>query len=316
MLYGNYVFSCRLESDAILPVYKGSTFRGVFGTALKRVVCALKLQDCKDCLLRNKCVYSLAFETPGGEYTNQDSRRIPSPPHPYVIEPSFTTKTHYKKGEPFEFTLILFGKINDYLPYFIYAIEQMGMIGIGKKIDGKRPGFALERIAAEDKSIIYSSHDKKVRNGDFSRNIYLHDVSHDTDESAEGLEIKIETPLRLKFRNRLEANLPFHILIRTALRRISSLYNYYGNGEPALNYKDLVKRADDIKIEDSAIEWVDWKRYSNKQEQSMLMGGIVGTVSYTGDLAEFLPLLRLCETFHMGKQTTFGLGKLTISKVW
>ena len=48
----------------------------------------------------------------------------------------------------------------------------------------------------------------------------------------------------------------------------------------------------------------------------MLMGGIVGTVSYTGDLAEFLPLLRLCETFHLGKQTTFGLGKLTISKVW
>ena len=43
MLYGKYRFSCRLENDAVLPFYKGSTFRGVFGIALKKVVCAGKL---------------------------------------------------------------------------------------------------------------------------------------------------------------------------------------------------------------------------------------------------------------------------------
>lgn len=49
MLYGNYRFKCRFESEAHLPEYKGSTFRGVFGRALKDVVCALKRQECPGC---------------------------------------------------------------------------------------------------------------------------------------------------------------------------------------------------------------------------------------------------------------------------
>jgi len=137
MLYGKYLFSNVFEDDAILPEYKGSTFRGVFGHALKKVVCALKRQDCKDCLLREKCVYSFVFETlpPGNEHPGK--KRVASPPHPYVIESPETTKTHYNKGDLFDFALILFGKANEYLPYFIYAIEQMGGLGIGKKIAGK-----------------------------------------------------------------------------------------------------------------------------------------------------------------------------------
>jgi len=36
MIYGKYQFLCRLENEAILPYYKGSTFRGVFGHAMKK----------------------------------------------------------------------------------------------------------------------------------------------------------------------------------------------------------------------------------------------------------------------------------------
>jgi len=54
MLYGKYLFSSVFEDDAVLPYYKGSTFRGVFGHALKKVVCALRRQDCYGCLLREK----------------------------------------------------------------------------------------------------------------------------------------------------------------------------------------------------------------------------------------------------------------------
>ena len=60
MLYGKYRFTCRLEDEAVMPPYKGSTFRGVFGHALKRVVCALKRQECDNCLLREKCLYTRA----------------------------------------------------------------------------------------------------------------------------------------------------------------------------------------------------------------------------------------------------------------
>ncbi|HEN20866.1 MAG TPA: CRISPR-associated protein Cas6, partial [Desulfobacteraceae bacterium] len=117
MLYGEYLFSSTFADDAVLPCYKGSTFRGIFGQALKKVVCALKKQECQDCLLREKCVYSFVFEIPSSASDTDGRKRISSPPHPYVIEPPETARTHFKKDERFDFSLLLFGRANHYLPY-------------------------------------------------------------------------------------------------------------------------------------------------------------------------------------------------------
>jgi CRISPR/Cas system endoribonuclease Cas6 (RAMP superfamily) len=43
------------------------------------------------------------------------------------------------------------------------------------------------------------------------------------------------------------------------------------------------------------------------------MGGMIGEVIYRGHLSEFLPLLRLSEKIHLGKATTFGLGKIRVT---
>jgi len=314
MLYGKYLFSSVFDDDAILPEYKGSTFRGVFGAALKKVVCALPRHECTDCLLREKCVYAFVFETPSPAPEPQERKRIASPPHPYVIEPPETAKTHYRKGDPFDFALILFGKSNEYLPYFIYAIEQMGRLGVGRKIDGTRAAFSLKSVAANHKTI-YSSMDNKIKDCQSPSELHFEVPASPHDALIQSLEITLKTPLRLKFQNRLEAALPFHVLTRAMLRRISSLGAYYGNGEPPLDYRGLVERAKSVEINTASLTWFDWKRYSNKQDQSMLMGGIVGRVRYSGDLTEFVPLIRCCEKLHLGKQTSFGLGKIEITKV-
>jgi CRISPR/Cas system endoribonuclease Cas6 (RAMP superfamily) len=94
------------------------------------------------------------------------------------------------------------------------------------------------------------------------------------------------------------------------LRRISSLFNYYGDGEPDLDYRGLVRRAEDVRIANSNLKWFDWRRYSNRQDQAMLMGGIVGSVTYMGQIEEYMPLINFCSKIHLGKQTSFGLGKI------
>ena len=40
------------------------------------------------------------------------------------------------------------------------------------------------------------------------------------------------------------------------------------------------------------------------------MGGITGSIVYEGALGEFIPLVEFCRKVHVGKQTTFGLGKI------
>jgi len=305
MLYSKHLFSSVFEDDAILPPYKGSTFRGFFGHALKKVVCALKKQDCKECLLREKCVYSFVFETPAIE-NELNEKRIASPPHPYVIEPPESTKTLYKKGESFDFAILLFGRANDYLPYFIYAFEQMGKIGIGQRIEGKRPVFKLDSVTAGNNPV-YSSQDNKIREGEFTQDLIAEYYLPEESKTVHNLHLTLETPLRLKFENSLRANLPFHVLVRAMLRRISSLNNYHGNGEPSLDYRGLVKRAESVEVSDSSLKWFDWKRYSNRQDRSMLMGGMVGKVSYSGELSEFIPLIRGSSGESVGKNSQYSI---------
>ncbi len=315
MLYGKYTFSLLFRDNAILPEYKGSTFRGAFGVALKRVACALKLQDCTSCLLNQRCVYYLVFEqTSAGIPDDGGRKRIATPPHPYVIELSEDFRTRFQAGESFDFSLLLFGKANDYLPYFVYAFDQMGKTGIGKNTAGGRAVFLLREVAAE-KEIVYSSQDGKMRQGAFTCDLTLPCLSDGQEHAVSKVLLTLQTPLRLKYDNHLNATLPFHVLIRAMLRRVSSLLQYHGGGEPALDYRGLVARAEAVAVEESSLRWFDWKRFSNRQDQAMLLGGLVGSVAYTGDISEYMPLIRFCEKVHLGKQTSFGLGKIELTGV-
>ena len=310
MLFGEYKFTCRLETDAELPYYKGSTFRGVFGRALKKIVCALKQQECENCLLNSRCVYALIFETPVAA-SSKDSR-MAAPPHPFVIEPPLTNRRHFTAGNCFDFSLLLFGDANNYLPYFIYAFEQMGKIGIGKKINHKRGRFVLEAVQTNN-GVIYTSADQKLNMNGNPENLNLQ-LPKNPQNKNHRLTLTLQTPLRLKFDNRLQAALPFHVLVRAMLRRISSLMNTYDDGEPDLDYPGLVKKAEQVGIVENNLQWYDWQRYSFRQDEKMLMGGMTGSVTYESDISEYLPLLEFCEKVHLGKQTAFGLGKIQFER--
>ncbi len=65
MLIESLTFHCTFINDVTLPPYKGSTLRGGFGHALKKVSCALRRQQCKECLLAASCCYPLVFGSSG-----------------------------------------------------------------------------------------------------------------------------------------------------------------------------------------------------------------------------------------------------------
>ena len=135
MLICAYDFHCQFTTPALLPEFKGSMLRGAFGHALKKVVCALGRQHCDNCLLAPTCVYAFIFETNKTvPITNNGRPRNSGPPLPFVLKPPLAPDRDYRPGDPLEFGLTLFGRANDFLPHIVYAVEQMGESGLGKKI--------------------------------------------------------------------------------------------------------------------------------------------------------------------------------------
>lgn len=310
MIYGKYVFNCTMEEDAILPPFKGSTFRGVFGHALKQVTCALKRQTCDDCILVKRCIYPFVFETHLAKSTDENEN-ISSPPHPVVICPEISRKTDFRAGETLSVSLTLFGSVNENLPYFVYAFQEMGRRGIGRMINGKRPVFSLQSVLSEN-STVFSPETGKIKTPENLPEIFLSEGSEKKSGSAV-LKVKVnfETPMRIKFEKDIPGELDFRTLARQMLRRSSSLMNHYGNGEPAIDYKGMIERAGDVKIVENRMRWIDWQRYSSRQDKKMFMGGFTGSVTYEGQLGEYLHLLDFASRVHVGKNTVFGLGKIS-----
>ncbi|MHB8165823.1 MAG: CRISPR system precrRNA processing endoribonuclease RAMP protein Cas6 [Sulfuricella sp.] len=127
------------------------------------------------------------------------------------------------------------------------------------------------------------------------------------------LTLDLQTPLRLKHENKLVRHPPdFSLLFSKLLARLNMLSQAQGSppvveGEAKARLSQL---ADDIVLNRSDTRWVEWNRYSSSQKASMQFGGLVGTLEYSGELAPFLPFLRLAELTHLGGKSTFGLGKV------
>jgi len=309
MLVGTYHCHCRLQTPAHLPAFKGSTLRGGFGHTLRKVACALRRQTCQDCLLGSSCAYAVIFETqPASRAGQEDAARIAARPHPYVFMVPQDARQEFAAGDEFEFGLGLFGKANEYLPHIVYAIENLGGLGLGRSSANGLGRFSLVAVTRDGEEI-YRADTKVLRHASPLIPLSVQPAAHG---GATSLAIDLITPLRLKQDNHFQTSLPFHMLVRAALRRISSLENAYGEGEPALDYAGLVRRAQNVTLGHSTCQWVELERYSNRQKTAMLMGGLLGTLRYEGNLDEYVPLLKYCEKTHLGKQTSFGLGQIQV----
>lgn len=308
--YKSFVLSIKPKEPIILPVYKGSTFRGGFGNAFKKIVCALKKKDCLDCLLKEKCIYCYIFETSPPSNTTI-MRKYKTVPHPFVIEPPLEKKTIYKPDEKISFNLTLIGRAIDYYPYFIYTFDELGRIGIGKG----RGKFELHEVTASGENIYDSEYKKLASIKPVELSLALpNDDSSQTKNNA-ALKLSFLTPTRISFDGHLAVDLEFHMLIRTLIRRIALLYYFHCSGDPTQwNFKGIIEMAKQIRVTDSALRWYDWERYSARQDTKMKMGGFIGEITFEGNIEPFMPLIKAGEILHAGKGTSFGLGKYEIEK--
>lgn len=339
--FTTYRLLLRAREPLQLPEYKGSTFRGGFGHALRRVVCPFADGRCqRGCVHPERCVYAYVFDTPLPEdiATRLDPLRgALDAPHPFVLEPPEEDKQHYSAGDHLAFHLILIGRAMDYLPYFLFTFDELGRVGLGRgkgryQLEGAvgvGPGGEVAVFAGAERRFV-----------GMGVPVTWEDVARKVQDEVETAEIAFVTPIRLKYAHKLTSQLEFHILFRALLLRLALLVLCHGSGgmlllpigsavpaQAVVQYFYRDRRIDEaarrsiqasievakgITIAQSHVHWWDWERYSTRQDARMKLGGVVGTIRYVGALSGFLPYLLLGESLHVGKGTSFGLGKMHV----
>jgi hypothetical protein len=228
-------------------------------------------------------------------------------PHPFVIEPPLEKKTWYEKGEELNFSLVLIGKGIDYLPYFIYAFEETGKMGIGKD-RGKYEIFQVVNYEPGGNEKTLYGNEKKLTSPQYI--LSEEDFKEETDMNE--LTFNFITPTRIKYEEKLVNRPEFHMLIRNILRRTGLLSYFHCNSMKDIDYKEVIERAKDVMLVSSELIWEDWERYSSRQDRRMKLGGFLGKVKFKGNFNEFMPFVLPGQYIHLGKGASFGLGKYEV----
>lgn len=98
------------------------------------------------------------------------------------------------------------------------------------------------------------------------------------------------------------------------IARVNLLSGAY-HGGPVIEHEAkqaLLEQAKEVTVRSHDLLWDDWARYSGRQKEWMQFGGLLGSVTYEGELSPFMPWLALGEWLHVGGKTSFGLGKYRI----
>lgn len=279
-------FTAHLLGDAALPAHKSSLFHGVFGRVLHRDFPYL---------------YSELF---GSEQADDDASLTI---HPYILLAPPDELRTWEAGHEFSFELTLFGKAVRHAQACCDALRLVGRDGLGEA-RAKFTVHSVDHLSADGPVNVWR---------DGLDTAWITPVDLFLEKPAQPclqLTLDLQTPLRLKHENKLVRQPPdFSVLFSKLLARLNMLSQAQGN--PSLvegeSKARLLRLADGVVLLRSDTRWVDWHRYSSSQKAAMQFGGLMGSLEYGGELAPFLPFLRMAEFTHMGGKSTFGLGKVS-----
>jgi hypothetical protein len=299
-------FEVRVLDDLALPAYAGSMLRGVFGHSLRTLSCMTRMKTCDNCPLLSTCPYSQIFET--AIASGQPASGQTKATKPYVIEPPDGAERRLLSGATFEFAMVLFGQTIQQLPLIILAWERALLQGLGKH--RRRCQLVSVHLGNQDAPLFQS--------GGLIRQLPELPAANTVHwPQRSQIVLKLLSPLRLQQKGKLVGSreLTPHILLMTLARRYKLLADVCLSNPVELDFRHIGEIADSLALT-KRLRWFDWERFSNRQQQSMTLGGLTGELAITGELEPLALLLEVGQWLHIGKETTFGLGQYRLQADW
>ena len=304
-----------MQSLEVPAVNKGNMLRGGFGHAFRRLCCIPQCRDTKTCPLAASCPYKTLFEPsppPGAARLskNQDT------PRPFIFRPPLNSRTTYRPGEAFDFSLTLLEKAVDYLPYFVLTFRELAREGIGLNrapcelervealapnrvfpsppwgrgwpaagVSSSRggPGEGVASISPKllDEQVIYSREEDLFRQpAPFTLADWIRPRMLQWTNANGRITISFLTPTYLKFREQAVLKPDFHQLFKRVRDRLNALCTFFGPGPIDADFKGLGEAAEKVQTVKCDVHWVDRYRTSSRTHQRHEISGFVGECTY------------------------------------
>lgn len=299
----------RALGEGLLPQNPGAALRDSFGASLRVACCPDGTEgECAPCPSRDTCPYLYIFQTPPPPDATK-LRKNENIPRPFVIYPWEGQDPAIADGDPLEFELILVGRSLDYLPHLMVSLGRMAAMSIkGSQVPLRLEGIdQLTSSESTGRAVLFDGY--RQEQSPRPQNVPLDHLPEEIDT----LSLEFLSPTNIRSHGRMLRDLPFTPLAGALLRRMSSLAVFHCGTPLDLDFKQMKKDSESIRLEESELRLIRLSRYSAAQKQKVPQQGILGRVTYGGEsLRHFMPLLALGEILHVGKDTVCGLGRFRI----
>jgi hypothetical protein len=301
-------FYFRAAGTLYFPVYKsGNIVRGAFGDIFRKLVCIPSCREAMTCDIRADCPYARVFEPQAAR--GEGPSGLVDWPRPFVFRAAHLDGRTLVPEEPFHFDVHNFDVRDPALPYFVLAFAQLAREGLG-------PGRGRADLTSVDQLDLNEARVAQVFDGEQFRMRELAapnvvDLS-ETPERVSRLRVRFVTPTELKAGHQLADRPEFGILFGRLRDRISNLRALYGAGPLEIDFSAMGDRAAAVRMTRCELRQTEVDRLSSRTGQRHPLGGSVGEAEYEGELAEFLPYLRLGKWVGVGRQTVWGKGEMEV----
>ncbi|MDO4272603.1 MAG: CRISPR system precrRNA processing endoribonuclease RAMP protein Cas6 [Eubacteriales bacterium] len=283
------------QTGGRLPSYLGSTVRGVLGHCIHDFSCHYQDKKCLDCEKKEECLYVKSFSNTGGEA---------GAVNPYTLYVHGEGRQNWKRGDICIFDLTLFGTGAEQAYIYLDALQAAEQKGWG----AERLSFRLMQVVDPDTGkVIYAGGKIWIRNLS-PRPLQI------MERNASYVSLFFDTPLRVVSGKKLFERLPFDMLLKFLMRRISLLTTTYTEFQLEWDEKRLLEQAKEVKTLSEYWREVPFKRYSmNQKEGKLELPSKTGWALYEGDLSMFVPILEVGKYLRIGKGATIGFGHYEVS---
>lgn len=287
------------------PGKSANILRGALGSIFRRLACVPQCPGARTCELRASCPYARLFEPSA---LGEGPSGLADWPRPFVFRAIHLDGCTIPPGGTFHFDLNLFDSRPETLAYLVVSFAQLAREGVGPR-RGRAELRSVTMLDERGGSAV------EIFNG---TSLLAKEVAAlriglaPVEERVRRVQVRFVTPTELKCGGEVAERPEFGVVASRIRDRVSTLRSLYGEGPLEMDFAAFGERAAAVRLVRCAVRQVDATRQSSRTGQVHPIGGFVGEAEYEGELAEFVPFLRVAKWTGVGRQTVWGKGEIGV----